>query len=73
MAGEARYEVDVMRFDHLHGGQSASRDQIIAALADRQQGVVARRQLIALGYTSRDQTAAGADSRDVAGSSRCGR
>ena len=29
------------------------RDFVIAALADRQEGVVARRQLIALGYTSR--------------------
>ncbi|HWF34427.1 MAG TPA: type IV toxin-antitoxin system AbiEi family antitoxin domain-containing protein [Solirubrobacteraceae bacterium] len=43
-----------MPVNHPCGGKRASRDRRIAALADRQHGVVARRQLIALGYTARE-------------------
>jgi very-short-patch-repair endonuclease len=40
--------------DHPYGGQKRPGEHPIAALADRQHGVVARWQLIALGYTARE-------------------
>jgi Transcriptional regulator, AbiEi antitoxin/Protein of unknown function (DUF559) len=45
---------DVFALNYRMGSQRRSRDRRIAALAHRQNGVVARRQLIALGYTARE-------------------
>jgi very-short-patch-repair endonuclease len=54
MADMARFRVDTDDVDDVKPvipGQRRPRDVVLAALADRQQGVVAHRQMIALGYT----------------------
>jgi len=48
----AGYQVDVDALKRAMRHQERPRDQLIASLADRQQGVVAHRQLIALGLSA---------------------